>query len=142
MSEPGEAEETRFSGACACGAVTVEITGAPAGPYQCYCRQCQHVSGGGPATFVMAPRGAVRIAGEVASWTEPTESGNAASRSFCPRCGTPVCSQPGANPESIVIKLSMFSPGTWDSVRSAFWTAEAPAWAKIDSDIKMFSTQP
>ncbi|MCC6143294.1 MAG: GFA family protein, partial [Candidatus Hydrogenedentes bacterium] len=61
---------------CACGQVSLTINAELSGPFQCYCRQCRHASGGGPATFVMVPRDGVRIEGAVASYSEPTESGN------------------------------------------------------------------
>ena len=85
---------TTISGSCACGAVHVAIDGDAAGPYQCFCRQCQHASGGGPATFVMVAKDKVRVDGEVTSYEETTQSGNRASRSFCAKCGTAIYSEP------------------------------------------------
>lgn len=120
---------------CACGAVRLHIAEEPAGPFQCYCRQCRHASGGGPATFVMASRDAVQMEGSIASYSEPTQSGNTASRSFCPACGTAVYSEPGSVPDLLAIKLSMFDETPWLKVQAAFWTCEAPAWHGPDPAI-------
>ena len=125
---------------CACGGVRLHIAAEVTGPFQCYCQQCRHTSGGGPATFVMAPRAAVKIQGEVASYKEATTSGNEASRSFCPKCGTAIYSEPGSAPHLLAIKLSMFDDSPWSEVKAVFWAVEAPRWAKIDSAIQQFDT--
>lgn len=127
--------ETIHDLSCACGGVRLLVRGAPAGPFQCYCGQCRHASGGGPATFVIAPRDSVTVEGVVTSYSAPTRSGNRASRSFCPACGTAVYSEPGSVPHLLAIKASMFPDATWPKVQAIFWTDEAPAWAAIDPTI-------
>lgn len=133
---------TDYSGSCACGAVSVRIEGEPAGPYQCFCKQCQRASGGGPATFVMAAKDKVTIEGDVASFGEGTESGNSASRSFCPKCGTAVYSEPAKSPGAIMVKLSMIENAPWNAVKAAFWTSEKPAWFPLSAETKQYETQP
>lgn len=127
--------DTTYDLSCACGGVRLHIAGELNGPYQCYCKQCRHASGGGPALLVMAPRAAVKIEGEVASYAEPTTSGNQANRSFCPKCGTAVYSEPGSVPSMLAIKLSMFDDAPWTEIKAAFWTEEAPRWVKLDPSI-------
>lgn len=77
------------------------------GPYQCFCRQCQRASGGGPAIFVMVAKDKVRVDGEVTSFQEPTRSGNIASRSFCAKCGTAIYSEPAKSAGATMVKLSV-----------------------------------
>ncbi len=131
-----------YTGSCACGSVQVSIAGEPAGPYQCYCRQCRHASGGGPATFVMVSRAAVRIQGQVTTYEEPTKSGRRASRSFCPKCGTAVFSEPFGDQERIAVKLSVFDEAPWAEIKAVCWTVEAPAWVGSEQRARRFSTQP
>ncbi len=131
-----------YSGSCACGAVKVAIDTEPSGPYQCYCRQCQRVSSGAAATVVVAPREHVRIDGDVATFTEPTTSGNKASRSFCPKCGTAVFSEGDSAPGIVAVKLGALTDVPPNKVQAIFWTSEAPHWATIDPDIFSHPTQP
>lgn len=131
-----------YAGHCGCGAVTVRIQSEVMGPYQCLCHQCQHVSGGGPATFVMAPRDKVDISGDIRSFAESTASGNKASRRFCGTCGTPVYSEPAKSSGLYAIKMSMFANPPWEAVKGIFWTSEKPAWYRLDPQVPQFDTQP
>lgn len=125
--------EATYNLSCPCGGVRLEVSAELMGPFQCYCRQCRHASGGGAATVAMAPRDAVAIEGNVASYAEPTASGKEATRSFCPTCGTAAYSELGSTPDLIAIKLSMFDDPPWDAIQGVFWTSEAPRWAGINA---------
>lgn len=130
-----------YSASCACKAVRLTIDAEPAGPYQCICAQCQHISGGGPATFVMVPQDKVTIDGEVSSFEEPTASGNRASRSFCPKCGTQLFSEPAKSAGLYAVKIGAIENAPWDQVKAIFWTSEKPAWYSIADGIKTYDTQ-
>lgn len=131
-----------YHGSCACGQVTVDIEGEPAGPFQCLCVQCRRASGGGPAIFLAVPRQAFTVSGPLLSFAEPTGSGNSAWRHACAHCGTPVYSQGANSPDSRFVKLGMFPNGPWDRVKAIFWLSEAPAWFCLDPDVPGHPTQP
>lgn len=133
---------TLYEGSCACGAVRLAIHSEPQGPFQCFCEQCRRASGGGPATFVIAPRNQVTIEGRMSAFSDPTASGKYASRKFCPECGTAVCSEPGENPDSLVIKLSMIRSHAWTSIAAIFWLSEKPEWAIAPPEAIQYETQP
>ena len=52
-----------YTGHCACGQVSVAITAEPVGTRQCWCRQCEQVSGGGATHNAMFPADAVALTG-------------------------------------------------------------------------------
>lgn len=134
--------EVKYRGGCACGAIRVELAAEPAGPYQCFCRQCQSVSGGNAAIFVMLPRKDFHIVeGEPVSHEQETGSGREASRSFCGRCGTPIFSEPRSAEGMVAVKLGAIEKAPWESVKAIFWTSEMPRWAIIDPNAKQFETQ-
>ena len=75
-----------YIGKCFCGAVELEVTGAPAAMGYCHCRSCRSWSGGPVNAFSLWPPQAVRIsAGEqfVASFEKTALS----RRKFCAKCG-------------------------------------------------------
>ncbi|WP_233203699.1 GFA family protein [Novosphingobium sp. HII-3] len=84
----------------------------------------------------------VRVDGDVASFQEPTRSGNIASRSFCAECGTAIYSEPAKSAGAKMVKLSVLDDAPWDTVKAAFWTSEKPAWFSLPADLKQFATQP
>jgi len=84
-----------IQGGCLCGAVRYELTTGPDTGVDpaallatyCHCSMCRKATGGGYATLVSIPRGAV-------SWIHgsPTlyRSSPLATRGFCQQCGSPL----------------------------------------------------
>lgn len=73
-------------GSCFCGAVELEVDGAPEAMGYCHCRSCRSWSGGPVNAFSLWRPGAVRITkGEenVATFSKTPMS----ERKYCARCG-------------------------------------------------------
>lgn len=73
-------------GRCFCGAVEIEVSGAPAGMGYCHCSSCRAWSGGPVNAFSLWQPDAVRVtAGEahIASYQKTPLS----LRQFCAKCG-------------------------------------------------------
>ena len=131
-----------YTGHCACGQVTLTITGEPVTARQCWCRQCQRIAAGGATHNAMFATQDVIIAGTLAGHTYLAASGNTIIQSFCPACGTHVMGQSDARPQFRVIRM-----GTLDTPHAikplmAIWTDDAPEWAVIDPALEQFPRQP
>ncbi len=75
-----------YSGECFCGAVKVEVTGAPEGMGYCHCRSCRSWSGGPVNAFTLWKPDAVKVtqgAGSVATYQKTPIS----QRQYCSKCG-------------------------------------------------------
>jgi hypothetical protein len=76
----------KHTGSCFCGAVEVQVTGAPEGMGYCHCSSCRSWSGGPVNAFSLWKPEAVRItagAQHVATFeTTPTSQ-----RKYCAECG-------------------------------------------------------
>jgi hypothetical protein len=75
-----------FKGACFCGAVTLEATGAPEAMGYCHCRSCRSWSAGPVNAFTLWKPEAVKVTGgaaELASFAKTPAS----ERQFCRKCG-------------------------------------------------------
>ncbi|HBK08659.1 MAG TPA: aldehyde-activating protein [Acetobacteraceae bacterium] len=75
-----------YSGSCFCGAVDIEVTGAPNAMGYCHCRSCRSWSGGPVNAFSLWPPEAVRItkgADKVATYHKTDLS----YRKYCSVCG-------------------------------------------------------
>jgi hypothetical protein len=131
-----------FRGTCACGAVTATITGGPVAVRQCWCRECQQVAAGGPTNNAMFRTDDVQLSGELATHSYVAASGNTLTQSFCPACGTPVMAQSSARPHFRTIRLGLLEPEHGLAPQMAIWTAEAPAWARIDPSLEQHQRQP
>ena len=73
-------------GACFCGAVQIEVTGAPEGMGYCHCRSCRSWSGGPVNAFTLWKPDAVRVTkgeAQLATFAKTPIS----ERQWCRACG-------------------------------------------------------
>lgn len=77
-----------WTGGCQCGQLRYQLDEAPLTLYACHCTECQKQSASMHGLSLLVRFNALRINGELAKWTRPTDSGNTTDCHFCPRCGT------------------------------------------------------
>ena len=134
----------KLSGGCLCGAVRYECDSEKImASAICHCRDCQYVSGGGPANIVGVPDPAFELLkGETKGFTVKSEGGNDVTRHFCAECGTPMFSELSTAPGLKIIKVGTFDdPGSFKP-QMTVWTSSAPPWAHIDADLPQFPKDP
>lgn len=131
-----------YSGQCACGSVRMRIEAEPVTTRQCWCRQCQQLSGGGATHNVIFPTRAVTLLGQTGEHSYVAASGNTLTHEFCAQCGTPVLSRSSARPHFRVVRLGLLDAGHGLRPDMAIWTDEAPGWAVIDPSLETFPQQP
>jgi hypothetical protein len=132
---------TERSGNCLCGAVRYRLTAEPIVARICWCRDCQRLAANGSVN-ALVPAAALEVTGELTDFTMTADSGNQTTRQFCARCGSHLFARSSARPQFAVIRV-----GTLDepsSVRPAMniWSASAPAWACLDSELECVERQP
>lgn len=103
-----------YQGACFCGAVTIEVTGAPAGMGYCHCESCRSWSAGPVNAFSLWAPDAVKVtkgAELLASYAKTDNS----HRKFCKTCGGHVmAAHPGLGLTDVfaaTIPTLKFEPG-------------------------------
>jgi hypothetical protein len=74
------------TGTCFCGAVEIEVTGAPEEMGYCHCGSCRSYSGGPVSAFTLWKSENVKVTkgAEFLGWFKKTEM---SERRFCMRCG-------------------------------------------------------
>ncbi len=131
-----------YTGRCACGAITLEIGAEPIATRQCWCRQCQQISSGGPSHNAIFPAEAVEVSGTLAQSAWQAASGNTLTHSFCPACGTQIYAQSSARPTLKTVRFGAIDEPHGLVPQVAIWTEEAPDWALIDPELEQFPRQP
>jgi hypothetical protein len=125
-----------ISGHCDCGAVTVLVKGAALSMFQCGCRNCQTVSGGGHASVVLMPAEAVRVDGDVKSFDRPADSGATFTRHFCPSCGTTTHARSSRAPGVSILPVGIFAGANdWFAPNQLIFARQHPAWDSIDEHL-------
>ncbi len=94
MTEIGVDIPSPWEGGCLCGAVRFRSTAAPLSARYCWCRDCQSFAAGSATVNVVFSRPDVTIEGEVSVYESLADSGNRMRRSFCPKCGVSLFSEP------------------------------------------------
>lgn len=82
--------KSSVQGQCLCGASSYTFIGEAKFAVQCYCRDCQHVSGGGHLPQIAVPTDQFETAGKVKTYQTTADSGNAVEVAFCGECGSPL----------------------------------------------------
>ncbi|MBN9588417.1 MAG: GFA family protein [Alphaproteobacteria bacterium] len=105
---------TTYQGACFCGSVEVEVSGAPAAMGYCHCSSCRAWSAAPVTAFSLWNPADVRIvsgAGNVGAFTKNPSS----ERLYCTRCGGHLMTRhPGLGLTDVypaILKGLAFAPG-------------------------------
>src|SRR6056300_637762 len=92
-------------GSCLCGAIKFEFDeNAVTTAFHCHCKDCQRVTGSGKATVAMFPETAVKIVGEIKTYSNLGTDGSHVKRGFCPNCGSQMFTFVEEIPDHVFIK--------------------------------------
>ena len=78
--------ERTYRGACFCGAVQFQVTGAPAGMGYCHCESCRRWSAGPVNAFTLWPPAALQVT-QGAELIEGYNMTPRSGRKWCKKCG-------------------------------------------------------
>lgn len=134
--------EAMRDGRCLCGAVTYEIDGDPIVVAHCNCRDCQRLSGAGHTTGAMFPAGQIRVRGAVAEFELESDSGSVVTRTFCPKCGTPLFGRNNRMPGFQTVSVGTLSDPDGVRPQVAIFARSRPRWDTVDSQLPTFEAQP
>ncbi len=130
-------------GGCLCRAIRYQVNGDPIIGGACYCRDCQHISGGAPAHGLMFPADAlIVIEGMLSTFCLDVASGNTVYRQFCPTCGVHLFSWNSQAPELRSIKVGTFDDPSDYQSQGSLWVRSAQPWHRPDPDLPQHPTMP
>jgi len=117
-------------GGCLCGAVRYAATWPPLAVATCSCKNCQKQAGSALSVVAVLPRDGLTVTGELTTYQDHAESGNAVYRKFCGRCGSPVITDTAEAQANGVIFIKA---GTLDAAQDLeptthYWTCSAQRW--------------
>jgi hypothetical protein len=112
-----------LKGGCLCGAVRLELQGAPYRVGLCHCMDCRKKTGGIFSIFAIYPVTAVTVTGAMA--THPW--GGKFMRHFCPDCGSPLYQLEAGSDEAEVFLGVLDEPNRL-APSYELWTVRREAW--------------
>lgn len=117
-------------GSCLCGQVQYDVAWPPQQVMTCQCTHCQKQSGSSISVIAMVRSADLSLSGELARYEDHGDSGNALTRCFCPRCGSPVLTEiPGMRDNGLTfIKAGTLDDPSGLAPTAHLWTASAQDW--------------
>jgi hypothetical protein len=112
MSDDAPQKPETLTGRCMCGAVTYKIAEKPMVDGLCHCNRCRPQSGTAFSTVIFIHRSALTITGE-AVFDDIETSGLRVLRRYCPRCGSPLTTEPDPTPELFMVKAGTLDSDEW-----------------------------
>jgi len=115
----------------------VTCTGEPVRVSICHCLDCQRRTGSAFGYQAQFPRAQVSVAGEAAKFVRTADSGNSATFSFCPRCGSTVYWEPQALPDRIYVAAGVFADPEFLPPRHSVYEARRHSWVALSTGADM-----
>jgi hypothetical protein len=113
MSEKISPVSAKLSGGCMCGAVSYSISEPPMAAGLCHCNRCRPQSGSAFSTVIIIKRSTITLEGETAVFEDIGASGFRVVRRYCPRCGSPLTTEPDVAPEVMFVKAGGIDSNEW-----------------------------
>lgn len=126
---------------CACGALTVTVTGAPRTMLHCACRDCQKATGTGHQPFFAVRDSDLTIVGPTTDWAVTSDSGATMTRKFCPVCGTRISAHSSRWTDTTLLPAGLFGEGAdWFAPRAVIFARSLMDWDEIDAKLPRYDT--
>lgn len=133
----------KVQGSCHCGQIRYEAEIDPDSVHICNCSDCQMLTGSGFRVSAHAPSTTYRLlSGQPKVYVKTADSGSKRRHSFCPNCGTPVCSSADTDdPPTYSLRVGCLEQRAQLAPKKRNWCRSALAWAQNISTLPAKDTQ-
>lgn len=128
--------KTSLTGRCACAAIQYEADSDIEFAFQCHCRKCQRLTGGGHASAFALPVSEVKFTGKITEYEQDNEAGVTTHSGFCSTCGSPVTSRSERFPERIYIHAATLDDPALFHPSFSVFAQESQPWDNENPDLK------
>jgi hypothetical protein len=138
MSDDARQVPDTLTGRCMCGAVHYTIAEKPFADGLCHCNRCRPQSGSAFSTVIFIHRSVLTITGETAVFDDVGSSGLRALRRYCPRCGSPLTTEP----DLFMIKAGTLDSNEWFHPVWELFVGRRRPWVSPVPGAKQFEGNP
>ena len=131
-------------GGCYCGSVRYRAEGEPAMKVQCYCRECQYITGGSPLVGMAMPASGFSYTKGEPQEFRRSDLPTPVMRAFCPNCGTHLVSQPQRMAGvAVILKVgTMDDPAMFGGPEVAIYTCDKQPFHQMPEGVPAFERTP
>jgi len=138
----GDMDMASITGGCLCGKVRYSADVDPVFTGLCHCRNCQKESGSAFAIVVAVPQPALSVQGELKTYTDQGDSGQAMFRRFCPECGSTVMEEAAAMPGILMLTVGTLDDPSWVKPGMQIYCDSAQPWVQLSGEWQRFPKMP
>lgn len=132
-----------IKGGCYCGAVRYEACGEPLFRLQCYCRECQYISGGNPNLVLGMPEDGFRFVKGSPRKFQRSDLPQPVSREFCETCGTHLLTRSPRVVGAVLLKVgTLDDPAQFHKALIGIFAADKQPFHFIPDDIPIHEYRP
>jgi hypothetical protein len=131
-----------LTGRCYCGEIRFRFEGEPVRALQCYCRECQYISGGNANAAMVLPKANFQLlAGQPKTFAR-SDLAQPRTRWFCPTCGTSLATLSPRFPEAIIVKVGTLDEPSVFHPTVAQYLKDKQPFHHVDEALQAFDTVP
>lgn len=132
-----------LTGGCYCSAVRYRANGEVLTKGICFCRECQHISGGGGSVIMAMPAaGFSYTSGQPAQFAR-SDLATPGTREFCDICGTHLVTRSPRMKGAVLIKVgSLDDQSVYDMPGAIVYTSEKQPYHCLPDGIPTFEKFP
>jgi hypothetical protein len=132
-----------MTGGCYCKAVRYEVAGEPRFKGICFCRECQHVSGGNGNIFMLIGADTLKYTKGAPKRFKRADLPGANTREFCGECGTHLTTLLAGDPTGIVLKVgSLDDPSAFGAPQAVLYKSEMQPFHTFPEGVHAFEKFP
>jgi hypothetical protein len=132
----------RLEGGCYCGAVRFVTEGDPVMKAQCVCRECTHITGGGPNVFMAMPIPGFAYTKGTPKAFKRGDLPNPVTREFCAECGSHVVTRAPGFPAVIVKVGALDDPSQYGEPDMTIYACDKQAFHYLPAGKPAFERLP
>ena len=131
-----------IEGGCYCGEIRYISESPTQGQLQCYCRECQYITGGNPNAIIVVPEEGFRFTNGTPTKFSRNELERPVTRFFCSNCGTAIGTRSPARPGSFIIKVWTLDDPSGFRPQMAIFTVDQQPYHHIPEGIPAHHRRP
>lgn len=118
---------------CLCGALQIELRGAPLGLYACHCNTCKRTTGSAFGYRARYSAAEIVVFGEPRRWRRIGDAGRWVDHHFCGTCGAMVFQKAEALGDDIVLSVGALANPMSPPPQAHFREEAAHRWLRFES---------
>lgn len=133
----------KFEGGCYCGSLRYSFEGDALFQGECFCRECQYISGGNSNLVLgVTEPGFSYTSGSPKGFSRSDLEG-AVTREFCEACGTHILAKAPSMPGALMLKVgTMDQPSPFEGAQMAIFTVDKQGYHRLPEDVPVFEGLP